>query len=393
MTKAKSNRIEVIDSLRGFAVMGIMLLHSIEHFNFYKFPDASTQPDWLNKLDTGVWDTLFFLFGGKGYAIFALLFGFTFGLMFIKQQEKGYDFGYRFMWRMVLLLGFAFINGAFFPGEVLLLYALVGGVLFLVRHQSNKILLIISIFLLSQPLEWGRIVYHAFDQSYVLPAKESSQYWAFLKAGQVQDSILELFKSNTLYGHKVGLLWAYEVGRMVQSAGLFVLGFLSYKEGILLPSPKNTKTWQKTLLISSLILIPLHVLEIHLRTSLTEAFDKRTLLPLIDMWGNLAFVAILVSGFILVSKIDYFYNKIRGLRYIGRMSLTAYVMQSIIGSFIFYGYGLGLGPHVLHTVSFSIGIILFIIQYFICRWWIIKYKQGPLEKLWHKLTWIGTNKK
>ena len=95
MSDAKP-RIEVVDSLRGFAIMGILLLHSIEHFNFYVFPKNESQPDWLNQLDTIVWDSLFFLFGGKGYAIFALLFGFTFSLMYAKQKLKGIDFGARF---------------------------------------------------------------------------------------------------------------------------------------------------------------------------------------------------------------------------------------------------------------------------------------------------------
>ena len=72
-------RIEVVDALRGFAVMAIILLHNIEHFNLYNFPEATT--DFMKALDKGVWDTLFFLFSGKAYAIFALLFGFSFFML------------------------------------------------------------------------------------------------------------------------------------------------------------------------------------------------------------------------------------------------------------------------------------------------------------------------
>ena len=73
---AKSPRIEVVDALRGFAVMAIMLLHNIEHFNFYDFPTASSA--FMEAMDKGIWETLFFLFSGKAYAIFSLLFGFSF---------------------------------------------------------------------------------------------------------------------------------------------------------------------------------------------------------------------------------------------------------------------------------------------------------------------------
>ncbi|MDO4173081.1 MAG: hypothetical protein Q4D28_10315, partial [Prevotellaceae bacterium] len=71
-TNVDNSRIDVADVLRGFAVMGIILLHSIEHFNFYSFPDTAGQSQWLNFTDRAVWDGLFFTFGGKGYAIFAM---------------------------------------------------------------------------------------------------------------------------------------------------------------------------------------------------------------------------------------------------------------------------------------------------------------------------------
>ena len=72
----KNTRIEVIDALRGFAVMAIILVHNLEHFIFPVYP--SNAPDWLNALDQGVVNVVFTLFAGKAYAIFALLFGFTF---------------------------------------------------------------------------------------------------------------------------------------------------------------------------------------------------------------------------------------------------------------------------------------------------------------------------
>ena len=62
-------RVDVADVLRGLAVMGIILLHTIEHFNFYSFPDTTGQGAWLNFTDRAVWDGLFFLLGGKAYEI------------------------------------------------------------------------------------------------------------------------------------------------------------------------------------------------------------------------------------------------------------------------------------------------------------------------------------
>ena len=112
----------------------------------------------------------------------------------------------------------------------------------------------------------------------------------------------------------------------------------------------------------------------------------------ITMYQNLSFTFVLVSGFLLLYQFVGFRKLVGGLRYVGRMSLTAYVLQSILGSFVFFGYGLGLGPHVRHTVSLGIGIVLWIIQFYFFKWWINKYGQGPLEKLWHRFTWIQLKK-
>lgn len=72
----KLPRVEVVDALRGFAVMAILLVHSLEHFIFPVYP--VDQPAWLNILNDGVFNVTFTLLAGKSYAIFALLFGFTF---------------------------------------------------------------------------------------------------------------------------------------------------------------------------------------------------------------------------------------------------------------------------------------------------------------------------
>ena len=94
----KSSRIEVVDALRGFAVMAILLVHNLEHFIFPVYPENS--PGWLNVLDQGVLNSIFALFAGKAYAIFALLFGFTFYMQSNNQKKQGKDFGNRYLCRL-----------------------------------------------------------------------------------------------------------------------------------------------------------------------------------------------------------------------------------------------------------------------------------------------------
>ena len=80
-------RVDVADVLRGLAVMGIILLHSIEHFNFYSFPEK-VPFEWMNFTDQAIWRGLFFTFSNKAYAVFALLFGLVFIFRIIINNAK-----------------------------------------------------------------------------------------------------------------------------------------------------------------------------------------------------------------------------------------------------------------------------------------------------------------
>ena len=93
-----NTRIDVADALRGIAVAGIILYHSVEHFNIF------TQESILHALpsDQTVADVLAWLLSGKMYGIFAMLFGLSFFIMNDNQQQKGKNFSGRFAWRMCL---------------------------------------------------------------------------------------------------------------------------------------------------------------------------------------------------------------------------------------------------------------------------------------------------
>ncbi|MFV0522399.1 MAG: hypothetical protein ACK5MI_08255 [Mangrovibacterium sp.] len=105
----------MVDALRGFAVMAILLIHFVEHFIYPVYPDKESLPNWLNAIDSTTLNLTFSLIGGKAYSIFALLFGFTSYVQFTNQLSKGFDFRLRFMWRLMLLAIFATLDSAFFP--------------------------------------------------------------------------------------------------------------------------------------------------------------------------------------------------------------------------------------------------------------------------------------
>ena len=207
--KTEKSRIDAVDALRGFAVMAILLVHSLEHFIFPVYPASS--PAWLAALDEGVFAVVFALFAGKAYAIFALLFGFTFHLQYASRQSRGEDFGGRFLWRLLLLVGFATLNAAFFPaGDVLLLFSLVGVVLFAVRRLNDRTVLALALLFLVQPVEW----YHCFralaDPGFAPPDLGVGAMYGEVAAYTKAGDFWQFVAGNVTLGQKASLLWAVE---------------------------------------------------------------------------------------------------------------------------------------------------------------------------------------
>lgn len=382
-------RIEVIDALRGFAVMAIILVHNLEHFIFPVYPTDS--PEWLNILDQGVFNGIFSLFAGKAYAIFALLFGFTFYIQTQNQKRQGKDFGYRFLWRLILLAGFATLNAAFFPaGDVLLLFTIVGLVLFFTRNWSNKAIIITAVIFLLQPVEWYHYIANLMNPAHQLPDLKVGEMYAevaeYTKAGNFWDFI----SGNITLGQKASLLWAINAGRFFQTAGLFLLGVYIGRKQFFIPSEKNLHFWVRILIISAVAFAPLYTLKELIMQN--DTIIRQTVGTIFDMWQKLAFTLVLTASFTLLYQSKRFRNATNNLRFYGRMSLTNYITQSIIGAAIYFPFGLSLAPYCGYTVSLLIGFFTFLVQVRLCKWWLSRHKQGPLEHIWHKWTWLGTKR-
>ena len=390
-THTNKERIFAIDALRGFAVMGIILLHNIEHFNYYSFPQ--TDSPLLASLDQHLWDLLFFCFSGKAYAIFALLFGFTFYLQSHNCEKRGEDFRNRYMWRLVLLLGFGFINALFFPGEILVLYALLGFVLVSVRHLSDKVVAWIAFILMLQPLEWVKVVYALIN-----PEANPQQMIYSLSDVYPQlggNSLWEMIKVNFVTGQLASLNWAWCYGRVFQTASLFMIGMLLGRKGLFrlteATCEKVLHFWMRVGIYALPTAVILYYLKDFIYSQTEDPFLKTTLQTIWNSWYNLAFMLVIVSAFLLLYWINQ--GKIQKILVpYGKMSLSDYVSQSIIGSLIYFGYGFEMHRYCGTTYSLLIGITFFLLQLAFAHWWFRHFKRGPLETIWHRLTWIGKKK-
>ena len=388
--KTADYRLHVVDALRGFAIVSIMLLHNIEHFDFYYAPE--NLPVWMASLDKVIWDTLFFLFGGKSYAIFALLFGLTFFIQSDNAEKRGSDFRGRFAWRMVLLLLFGIVNSAFYEGDILTIYALIAFFLIPVAKLNTKTIFWIALILMFQPYEW-----FSFFKGLRNPGMEMSDPVSWSYFGKLWEyvpgkSLLKLWAGNLTNGKAAVFIWTWETGRAFQTLSLFMFGMLAGRRNLFAPTEKNWKFWLRTLIIATIAFIPLFSVKTSLADWINSLAVRRPLETIITSWSNMAFMLMLVAGFVLL-----FFQKIPNrilnvFSPMGKMSLSNYIMQSLMGSFIYYGFGLGFYKYTGASYCVLIGIGLAIAQGYFSVWWMKHHKRGPLETLWHKGTWIGTSR-
>lgn len=368
-------RIQVIDSLRGFAIFCILLLHCSNHFLYDAMPEYNVA--WLRALDSSTKETLYFLLEGKAFGIFAILFGFTFGVQYFKAQERGDDFRARFLWRMVLLAVFGGLNAAFFAGgDPLVFMAIVSLILPIVARLSTKIQLGIALVLFLQPVE----IYKAIDLWVSMDdqtANRTGALYAMLKPYVEKGDFIPMVWANLTIGLEACLTWAWEYGRVSQTPALYIVGFILYRHALF--TNIHSQFWTK-LFVCSAIATPLF----YLLKSMPTPHEPLQIAT--GMWYNLAFIFLWVAGFTILFRDDFFKRLTYLFQIYGKMSLTNFVSQSVIATVLFYPYGLHLSIHCGVFYSVLIGVGIAVVQIILSCWWLNRFKQGPLESLWHRAT-------
>ena len=382
-----NTRIDVADILRGIAIGGIVLIHFIEQLNFYKFPPASSE--FMATLNQGVWDTLFFVLASKMYAIFSMLFGLSFFIQHDNQAQQGKDFRPRFLWRMVLLFMWGLFDLLFYNGDILTVYAACGVLVVPFIRANNKVLIATTIFFALQPIELFYIVKGIIDPTTQVLNLGSSALFKSILPAQMEGSWLDVAIAGMRYGFPVNFTWAIEHGRMTQTIFLFLLGIYLGRKRLFYNEGDNLQVWKKVLvgsLCAFAVLCPLYYL---VPDMVDIVCVKKNVKVLLNMWKNLSMMLFYVSGVILLyyrTSASKFLIKIAPY---GKMSLTNYLSQSIIGGFVFYNWGLGMFRYSGHASSLLLGALCIALQYAFCRWWLSHFSHGPFEMMWRKLTWIN----
>ena len=290
---------------------------------------------------------------------------------------------------MCLLFLFAQLHALFYNGDILLLYAVVGFALIPVCKLKDKTVFWIAAILLLQPYEWGRAIYAMINSEYVPSTGHFIPYFELAQEVTSNGSFFEVLRSNITDGQLYSNIWQVENGRLFQTAALFMFGMLLGRRKYFMKSEESLRFWKKMLAGATIAFIPLYCLKTFVPQLITNPSIMVPYKIAVPSYANFAFMVILVSVFTLLwFKKDTGYNWQSLLIPYGRMSLTNYISQSIMGVTIYYGFGLSMYKYAGATGSLLIALLIFTIQLIFSRWWLARHKQGPLEFLWRKGTWI-----
>lgn len=385
------NRIEIIDVLRGFALLGILYAHIIIWYT-----GAALPADVYFKY-TGIFDGIAMgIFGGlvfgKFFSVFSFLFGLGFYLQFRKSGANS-SFPAIYIWRFLLLFLIGIIHHIVWRGDILTIYAVLGMLLLGFMKLSPRLILVISITLIiNLPTHINELfTSENSTQAIGLPMEEEAEAYYLL----VKDSgFLSVLEENW-YSWPAKITYQLQSGRLLMTFGFFLLGFYAGCTKLFTHIKRNMSEFIRLnkisgstafllLLIGSLMYLAgiVTLPEINIAPGY-----KWSLSFLFDIY-NACLTIFYITGIVILYRRKVFKKFLKPLEIMGRMALTNYLLQTIFGLIIFYRFGLGLFDQTSPGFNILLVVVIFYLQLYFSKWWLTRYAQGPVEWVWRSLTYF-----
>lgn len=385
---AKTNRVEILDVIRGFAIFGIIIanIQSWSGYKFIPFDVMATLP-YYDYNETLKYLFMFFI-DTKFYTLFSLLFGIGFYLQFDKHRDNQEPFMKTYRKRLLLLVMFGAIHSFFWSGDILLIYGAVGLVFVLFRNLESKLIFILSIVFYFIWLTYDIIFALYFPEVMNYPSTAYKTYPDIspieLSAIYQNGTFLEVLQANwhNLYYRYIDLIPS---GRLTKVLALFLLGFYLMHIDYFNTYAKSFKLFLLFLIIGA----GFTYYSYELGGSMSSFSHNLT---------NVAYKALAVTGQIFLAlsyvhllailDVKPLFKKFFHLfAYVGRMSFTSYLMHTLFGYLIFYPFFGGLFGTMGIVEITLLAIFLYAIQIVFSFLWLKFFAFGPLEWIWRCLTY------
>ena len=368
-------RILALDVLRGWAVFG-MLVVNLGYFSRLALePPAGT--------DAVAAALIQVLASGKFWTLFSVLFGLGFAMQMDRAAARGARFAPVYARRLLVLLLFGLTHAVLHPLEILHRYALLGFLLLPLRRASTRTLVVVGLIgLLVPPIVQGVGALGAADTS-VTP-ELAQQRRADAVRVYSEGSLLELMTHNVRRFRRE----AVDI-RMLAPFPYFLLGFYLGRRRFLetlashLSLIRRARWWTLGLGIG----IQAAVLSVLSQWPSVVPAMARPLLPaLLDVGNGMLGLFYACVIMLLVQRTGWS-RRFGGLGTVGRLTLTNYLVQTVLVTTLLYGYGAGLYGRLGVITRVPVALLIFMLQIFLSRWWIQRFRFGPVEWLWRSATY------
>ena len=368
-----SRRIVIVDILRGWALLGVVLMN-YQDFFFMGTADPKIGPATNVLLYVSI-----LMFAAKSWTLLSFLFGYGFAVLMKNTSEKGVHSIKFFTRRMFWLLVLALINSAIFYGDILKDYAVLGMILLLFNRCSAK-----TAFRLST----GMLVLIPFVAAFVrvhsAPYVNPLVPYYHLYQGQNPLKVLWFGLIGTWHDEVINPVYAITVHLVMLCC--FLLGLAAQKFnffGDLLTNKKHIKRIFWISLAASILLLTSAILTGSKKyDGFYSHFSTRYLLVL----STMLLIASAICWLYIAGKLKRFFIS---MQVIGKMTLTNYMTQNLLGLFLFSGFGLGFGlSHKLFLgYYYFFALLIYILQIYFSKWWLARYYYGPVEWVWRQLSY------
>lgn len=378
-----NERIISIDVMRGFALLGIFVVNMLFFHSPYIYINPYT---WFqNPSDFETFKMIDIFVQGSVYPLFSMLFGYGLAMQFLKSTANGGPFAKFAVRRLTVLLIIGCIHAfLIWAGDILITYALAGFVLILMIRLKPIWLLLISIFLFLIPngLLYGLV--------YLGSLLEPNATIIYTGIQEIEASIVAYGQGSwgDIFSQRLAD-WLYMSGNgLIVISMLFtivpflLLGAAAAKWKLIERARELKVYWMITVLVMLIVGTVIKWLPYLLEANLFT-------MGIQDTFGG-PLQAIAYAGIIaLVCSIPFAAKILSPISKVGRMSMTTYLMQSIIATTIFYAYGFGLYGKIDLSTGTWMAIGIYAFQVVFAEIWFTKFKQGPVEMLWRKLTYLN----
>jgi uncharacterized protein len=391
-----SERIATLDIVRGFALMGILIMN-IPYMAESQFAGYDGSVMWPGALDHAVEEFRETLLSGKFNSMFSFLFGLGFTLQYARMQRLDAASATRlYLRRLVVLLVIGIVHATvFWTGDILHFYAMLGLCLLLPLHRARiRTLLIVTGLLFMFPIAVNLVRLQVVTPDMTAQFMERQRdLLAGDDAAFGHGSFLDTWSQSTrqmryFYSDSVAIWFCLRI-----YAGLGVtmmLGMIVGRLGWLPRLPELLPRIPRVQWTALVIGVVLAVMS----TAIFES-DRTPGPSMPRVVASIEYqTARLALSIFYVLTIVRIVQTPRGARWLapfgaaGRMPLTNYLMQTAIGITLFYGWGLGLWNQVGTALQFVIALAIFwIVQVPWSLWYLRRHERGPLEALWARLTY------